>query len=143
MGRMFIKQLLCRGRNEPISLQLSSLPSLGPIKHSLRRESCTLFFLLGVLEQARLVLTEGSPASQHATALFGVQGRKPGWTLLAPAFSCEYQKSQRLNQDPMVPGMVFAWGSTFIPIQITICRRRNRPASGELHLAHLGSSGQE
>lgn len=63
MGHMFIKQLLCRGRNEPISLQLSSLPSLGPIKHSLRRESCTLFFLLGVLEQARLVLTEGSPGS--------------------------------------------------------------------------------
>lgn len=38
----------------------------------------------------------------------------PDWALLAPAYSCECQKSQGLGQDPVVPGMIFAWGSTSI-----------------------------
>lgn len=67
MGYVFIKRLLCRGCNEPISLQLSSLPSLGPIKHSWKRESLALFFLLGVLEQARLALTEEVLLARHSS----------------------------------------------------------------------------
>lgn len=84
MGCMFIKRLLCRGCNEPISLQLSSLPSLGPIKHSLRRESLILFFLLGVLGQPRLVLHEGSPVNMPYVALFGGAGEEARLDTVGP-----------------------------------------------------------